>query len=362
MGKRATDQPSEAVSQIHSIVKEADKKYGEGTIAPSSKTPNWLHIPTNIFTLDLALNGGIPRSLITLIYGYTGGGKSTISLKAIGNAQKLLPDHESVFINVEGRYDRVWAQKQGVDTDKLWLVNPPTGEAALDIAEEIINKVDNLSILVLDSLAALTPIAEMERSVEDNLMGVQARLIGKFMRKCTLAINNQRRKDVKPAIILLNQWRSRMVMMGDPRTLPGGIAQNNMASVKIELTCKEHEGKDQFNLNTVDYNEHSFRIAKNSEGVGIRHGEFQMIRNPNHELGEGFINDGHTVCTYGRKMGLITGSGAGGYQIDGIDESFRVLDDMVEYFYNNLEFYNEFKQRLIAIYRANNGLDAETWI
>lgn len=307
--------------------------------------------------------GGIPRSQVTLLYGYASSGKSTLCFKTIANAQKLLPDHETAYIDVEGRYDKTWAELNGVDTNKLWLFNPPTGEAALDIADEVIRRVDNLSVVVVDSLAALLPVKELERSTEDDLMGMQARLIGKFCRKTLNSVVEQRKKGKFPSVILLNQWRSKIgIMYGDPRTLPGGIAQHNTASVKIEVLNKEKEGKDAFDFNTVDYNEHSFRIAKNTEGVAIRHGEFRMIRNPSNPLGQGFIDDAGTVATWARKYGIITGSGPGGFEIEGVDQNFRILKDIEAFLYNDVEVFEQLKHKLICLYREQNGLKGEGWV
>jgi hypothetical protein len=194
-------------------------------------------------------------------------------------------------------------------------------------------------------------------------MGMQARLIGKFCRKTLNSVVEQRVKGNFPAIILLNQWRSKIgVMYGDPRVLPGGIAQHNSASVKIEILNKEHEGKDALDLSTVDYNEHSFKITKSTEGVAIRHGEFKMIRNPDHVLGPGYIDDASTVATWARKFGIITGSGAGGFQIEGVDQKFRILKEIEDYLNTNRDVYESLKHKLICLYRQTNGLSGDGWL
>jgi recombination protein RecA len=322
---------------------------------------SWKHIPTNIFTLDMALLGGIPRSLVTLCYGYAGAGKTTLAHKVIAQAQRMFPEQEAAFVDVEGRMDKAWAAKNGVDLDRLWQVQPNTGEEALDLAEELV-RIPEISLIVVDSLAALMPYKEAQVSTEDDLPGLQARLIGKFCRKTGSALVDMRNYDHFPAMLWLNQWRSKLTMFGDPRVLPGGIAQHNFSSVKIEMLNKEIEGKDEFDINTVETNEHSFRIVKNSYGIGIRHGEFEMIRNPSNPLGQGFINDGKTVCTYARKFGLITGGGSGGFAVEGLDKKFRVLDDIVEYLYQNKEFFEALKYKIISLYRVNNGLDGDGWL
>ena len=350
-----------STSDIESLKQKVIKKFGKGVMRRASEKPPWKHIPTGIFTLDMALHGGIPRSQMTLIFGRESSGKSTLALKVIGSAQEMLPDQETILIDIEGTFDEIWAARHKVDNDKLWLVQPDTGENALDIADEVL-KLPNVSVIVVDSLAALIPYKEKDASTEDDLPGLQARLIGKFVRKIISSLVAQRKHREIPTIILLNQWRSRFVRMGDPRILPGGQAQHYSSFAKIEILNKEQMGKDDLEQDTVDFNEHSFKIIKNKEGVAIRHGEFKMIRNPANELGQGFIDDAVTVATWARKFGVITGSGKGGFQIEGIDKKFRILADIETYMYENPVFYNEFKTKLISMYRVNNGLKADEWL
>jgi recombination protein RecA len=328
----------------------------------ASEKPPWKHIPTGIFTLDMAMHGGIPRSQMTLIFGRESSGKSTLALKVLGNAQEMFPDQEAILIDIEGTYDETWAARHKVDNDKLWLVQPSTGENALDIADEII-RLPNISVVVVDSLAALIPYKEIEASTENDLPGLQARLIGKFVRKIISGLVDQRKEGHIPTIILLNQWRYKIgVFMGDPRVLPGGQAQHYAAFAKIEILNKETVGKDVLEQDTVDFNTHTFKIIKNKEGTAIRHGEFKMIRNPANELGQGFIADADTVATWARKFGVITGSGAGGFRIDGVDQKFRVLKDIEAYMYENPLFYESFKMKLISMYRIQNGLREGEWL
>ena len=349
-------------SDIEVLKQQVTKKFGKGVMRRASEKLPWLHIPTGIFTLDMAMHGGIPRSQMTLIFGRESSGKSTLALKIIGSAQRMFPGQETILIDIEGTFDEVWATRHRVDNDKLWLIQPDTGENALDIADEIL-KLPNVSVIAVDSLAALIPYKEKEASTEDDLPGLQARLIGKFVRKVISGLVAQRKHGEIPSIILLNQWRSRFVRMGDPRILPGGQAQHYSSFAKIEILNKEQMGKDALEQDTVDFNEHSFKIIKNKEGTAIRHGEFKMIRNPSHEQFEqGFIDDAATVATWARKFGVITGSGKGGFQIEGIDKKFRIVMDIEKYMYENPVFYNEFKMKLISMYRVNNGLNSENWL
>lgn len=324
--------------------------------------PRWKHIPTGIFTLDMALLGGIPQSQISLIYGREGSGKSTLAYRIIACAQRKFPDQYTVLIDVEGTYEENWGARHGIDNSRLYLVQPVTGEQALDVAESMIRSAD-VSVVAVDSLAALLPYKEMEGSVEDERPGIQARMIGKFVRKSTAAMLSERQRNHLPTLLFINQWRMKIgVFRGDPRVLPGGMAQNYAACCKIEMLNKEHLGKDSLDQETVDHNSHSFKIAKNKAGVAMRSGEFTMVRNPAHPLGQGFIDDGKAVATWARRVGLITGSG-GSFKIDGVgDRKFRTIEEMVQFFYSDMEWFFAFQHRMICMYREANGLKPDGWL
>ncbi len=346
---------------VSRIMQEARKEYGQEVMKLGSENPPLLHIPTGIFTLDMALLGGIPRSQITLVYGKEGSGKSTLAQKIAAQAQRLLPDQNVGYVDIEGTFDPTWGACHGVDNDRLIVVQPHTGEQALDIAESLIHATD-ISLLVVDSLAALVSFREIERSIEDDLPGIQARMISKYIKKSTAALIRARSKGSKVAIIWINQWRFKIgVFRGDPRVLPGGQHQHYAAFAKVEIYNKEIPGKDANDFDTVDHNDHSFKVAKSKIGVALRSGEFTMIRNPDHPMGQGFIDDGKTVATWAKKLGVITGSG-GGYQLRGVDESFRTLDEITTWFYADLDRFEAFKRMVIGEYRVTCGRDAGGWL
>lgn len=320
------------------------------------------HIPTGVFTLDMALFGGIPESLITLIYGRESSGKTTLALRAIANAQVKYPDQTPVLIDVEGTYDPVWGAMHGINNDRLELAQPETGEQALDIGDGVLRARDT-SIVVVDSLAMLIPIKELEESLEEAQVGSQAKLVTKFCRKAVNAMLDERRHGHTPALIMSNQWRTKIggwSPRGDPRTLPGGHAQHYVSSVKIEVLNREHMGTDDRDMETVDRNDHSFKIAKNKMGSGIRNGEFKMIRNRSHPLGMGFIDEADTVATWAKKMGVITGGGSS-WHIDDVEQRFRNRAAICDHLYQNMDYYNALKYRLVCMQRAACGLPAEGW-
>lgn len=343
------------------VMKEVNKAYGSKIISKASGKPDTPRLPTGIFLLDYALGGGIPESLCTMIYGWEASGKTTLAMRIAASAQHKHPGKSVCYLDFEGTFDPVWAKKHGVDNDALYLVQPDQGEQALDIADAIIRASDT-SVLVIDSIPAITPMKEIESSMEDQFPGIQARLIGKFLRKLQQALLDERKKGHYPTIILINQWRMKIgVLHGDPRTLPGGVALKYVHSVGVEMLNKEKtDGKTAEGIDTVDYNEHSFRIRKNKVGGGIRTGEFMMVRNPDHPLGEGFIDDAGTVVDYARKWGLATGEGSQPKRFDGLDQSFKTWAQAAEYMYNDLGFFESLKRRLIGLNRKKHG-QPEVW-
>lgn len=340
-------------------LKQITKTHGE-IITGGHIEPHFQHIPTGIFTLDMATHGGIPEGLVTLLYGWESSGKTTLTMKTLASAQRKYPNKGVAVIDIEGTFDRNWARQNGVDTDAMLYSNPISGEQALDVADAL-SRAENVSCLVVDSLAALIPTKELAKSFEDAVVGEQARLIGRFVRKLQQAFLDERKRGHKPAIMLINQWRYKVgITHGDPRTLPGGMPQHYVAGLKIDIKNKEQKGRDARDIEIMGHNEHSFTIAKNKIGNGIREGEFKMIRDPSHPYGPGFIDDAKTVVSWAKKIGLVTGGGQS-WRLDGLDEKFRVLDEIVEYFYSDLDFFEATKMRLITLNRAAMNVPAENW-
>ncbi len=346
--------------EFDEVVKDVQTRYGAHVMHVASHKPLLKHIPMGVFTADMALFGGVPEGLITLMYGREGSGKSTLATRCVAGAQRKYPDRKAVFMDIEGTYDAGWAAQHGVDNDNLFLVQPQSGEQALDIAIAVMSAGET-SIVVVDSLAALIPVRERDASIEDEFIGIGARMISKFCRKTQNTLLDERKRDHKPALLLLNQWRTKIGGFSkDNRVLPGGTAQHFLASVKMETLNREFMGKDSRDLETVSHNEHSFKIAKNKMGSGIRHGEFVMIRDTSNPLGAGFVDDARTVATWAKKMGVVTGGG-NSWRVDGLDEKFKNLQAICDYFYDNMDFYELLKRRLITMQREACNLVPEGW-
>lgn len=347
--------------ELSDLIGEVVKHHGHSTVSSGKGIRGFKHIPTGIFALDYALGGGIPEGLCTMIFGWASGGKTTATFKAIAGAQKKHPTKNAVFVDAEGTFDPEWAETHGVDLDRLILVTPSSGEQAADICIAAL-KAEDVCIVALDSLPALTPMKEMEKSMEDATVGGSSQLIGRFLRKATQTMNDERKRGHWPTLILINQWRYKIgVVMGDNRTLPGGTALNYVASVKVEMKNKEIGSKTKNTEALIELNEHSFQIHKNKVINGPRHGEFQMIRDPGNPLGVGFIDEGRTIITVARNFGLVSGGGSK-WKLDGVEETFGNLHQMVDFLYENeTTVQADLRFKLLSMQREKVGKPSEGW-
>lgn len=348
-------------SELSGLIGEIVKVHGKDVISSGKGIRGFKHIPTGVFTVDFALGGGIPEGLCTMIFGWASGGKTTMTFRAIAGAQRKYPDKNAVFVDAEGTFDPEWAITHGVDLDRLIMVTPSSGEQAADIVCAAL-KAEDVCIVALDSVPALTPMREMQKSMEDATVGGSSQLIGRFLRKATQTMNDERSRGHWPTLILINQWRYKIgVNMGDPRTLPGGTALNYVASVKLEMKNKEQDSKTKNAEAIVTHNEHSYQVHKNKVVNGPRHGEFVMVRDPANPLGVGFIDEGRTIVTVARNFGLVTGGGQK-WRLDGVEETFPNLHAMVDYLYmHETDVCWPLKMRLISMQRERVGKNSDGW-
>ena len=222
---------ADKLKALRAAMDKIEKNYGKGSIMKlgDESVENIEVIPTGSIALNAALGvGGYPKGRVIEIYGPESSGKTTLAIHAIAEAQKN--GGIAAFIDAEHAFDRFYAEKLGVDVENLWISQPDNGEQALEIAEQLIRS-SAVDIIVIDSVAALTPKAEIEGDMGDSKMGLQARLMSQALRKLTAAINK-----TNTTCIFINQLRDKIgVMFGNPETTTGGNALKFYASVRLDI-------------------------------------------------------------------------------------------------------------------------------
>jgi recombination protein RecA len=328
-GKTAPDRAGDKDKALEAALLQIERQFGKGSImrlGEESRVPVEV-IPTGSIALDVALGiGGLPRGRIVEIYGPESSGKTTVALHALANAQRA--GGIAAFIDAEHALDPEYAQKLGVDTEALLVSQPDTGEQALEIMDMLIRS-GAIDIVVIDSVAALVPKAEIEGEMGDSHVGLQARLMSQALRKITGALNS-----TKTTCVFINQLREKVgVMFGSPETTTGGKALKFYASVRLDIRRIEtlKDGTEAVGNRT------RIKVVKNKMSPPFKTAEFDIL------YGVGISKEG-SLIDLGVEQGVVRKAGAW-YTYDG-DQLGQGKENARNFLRDNVDIANEIEKKI----------------
>ncbi len=332
MAKQAQDIKAEKLKALQLTMDKIEKSHGKGSIMKLGESINTEveHISTGSLGLDYALGiGGLPRGRVVEIYGPESSGKTTLAIHAIAEAQKV--GGIAAFIDAEHAFDRFYAEKLGVDTENLLISQPDSGEQALEIADHLIRS-GAIDIIVIDSVAALTPKSELEGEMGDSKMGLQARLMSQALRKLTSTISK-----TGCTCIFINQLREKIgVMFGNPETTTGGNALKFYSSVRLDIRrISSIKDKDVVVGNRV-----RVKVVKNKVAPPFRQTEFEIT------FGEGISKIGE-IIDMGVDLEIV--KKAGSWFSYGDTKLGQGRDAVKKLLFDNPELAEEIESKIMAV-------------
>ena len=329
------EEKKKALESVFSVI---EKEYGTGSIMKlgDANSVDVEVIPTGSLTLDMALGvGGLPRGRVIEIYGPESSGKTTVALHVVAEAQKM--GGEAAFIDAEHALEPVYAKKLGVDIDNLIVAQPDTGEQALDIAEALVRS-GALDVIVVDSVAALVPKAEIDGEMGDSHVGLLARLMSQALRKLTAVISKS-----GTVVIFINQLREKVgVMYGNPETTPGGRALKFFSSVRLDV----RRGEVIKNGTELIGNKTKVKVVKNKVAPPFKTAEFDIL------YGEGISKEGN-ILDFAVENNIIKKSGAW-FSYNG-EKIGQGRDNVRKYMVENKEFTAEIDRQVRELLKNNSG-------
>lgn len=392
-GRLGTGVTGDRAEKLAAVVQGANKEYGRPVMCDSTRNNEMLVVPrvtTGLYGLDVKTNGGLPFGRAILVYGPAKGGKTTLLLRGVGQAQKLcancyqpgvfqrgkmrLPDLKTgkikevetdvivncpcgnprdmiiLWIDAEGVWLPSWSERMGVQCEKVILSRPSYGEQAYNVITAFVS-VKEIDLIVIDSLAQLTPVAEYDASMEEQQQGAAARMNNKFVRKVISGVNEAFQEERMITLWAVNQYREKIgVMFGSPDVLPGGKGQLFMSSIEIEM----RPGTIEVDKDTGEavFGKFKYRVVKNKVGVGGGKGEFQQCMSDTDVFKIGDLMEHEEVIDAAANMGIITRPSSVMYEYAG--EKFRGKSQLVRFLGENKEQYEDLKDLML---RAKLHLD-----
>jgi len=323
--------------ELEQALLQIEKQFGKGAIMKLGEQPidNIEVIPTGCIVLDNALGiGGVPRGRIIEIYGPESSGKTTVSLHIIAQAQKM--GGTAAFIDAEHALDPIYASHLGIDLDELYVSQPDTGEQALDICETLVRS-GAFDVIVIDSVAALTPKAEIDGEMGDSFIGLQARLMSQALRKLTAITNKS-----KTCVVFINQLREKVgVMFGSPETTTGGKALKFYSSIRLDVRKVDtiKDGSDFVGNRT------RVKVVKNKLAPPFRQAEFDII------YGKGISNEG-CILDLATELDIIEKSGSW-FSYNG-EKIGQGRENVKNYIINNPEVAEELTKKIYEKMKESN--------
>jgi recombination protein RecA len=321
------------------------KSYGNSVGGKGCVLQDVARIPTGIFPLDMTLGGGFPMNRISEIYGAESSFKTNLTLLAIKSMQTLYPDKKNVFVDIENSFSPEWAATLGVNVKDLYVLKPDYAEQAVNMIDAVLHT-DDCGLLVVDSIAAMMPLAESEGDAERSQVGGNSLLVGKMIRKALSALMKAGKAGNKTSVILINQIRFKVgVMYGNPITTPGGVAPKFAACLRLQTYAKDEVDKKTSDFLPVG-KECSIIVVKHKVPVVARKCEFSITTIPHNGMAAGEVNDWNLLQTYMKEYGFLAKCEKGGWIMLG--KEFPSLTKCQEALYGDPPTLKALKEELIT--------------
>lgn len=311
------------MAKTKEVISELIRSYGDGIVVEGFE--EIARLPTGLFQFDLAVGGGLPFNRVSEVYGKEASGKTNFALRCIVSAQRLFPKKKCVLIDIERTYDPVWGRTMGVDNDALIVIKPDYAEQAVDIVNAFM-RAEDVVLIVLDSIGALTTQAEIDKSAEKDTMAPRARVMSKLVNKVTSAFGAVQKEKRQLALLGINQVRTNIGQYGGPEITPGGHAWRFVCSLRVRLYGKPITDK-KIHQAMVARRETTFDIKKYKIPIVSIAGVYEMAMLPHKNIKVGEADFINTLLKRAQMYGMLKREKRG-FSWDGVQ--FKTLKELVQ--------------------------------